>query len=169
MGATHDAAKQWHETDTKKVVNVTAPDTVLLCGQFAGGAVASVHVTYMPWAASRYRMEVYGTEGTLVASARTSSNRDVLRLQGAQRGLKLQDLEVPQEKFTQLPNDYPRGTPFNVRQMYSLFAQAVRTGQTPDRLPTFDTAVEMHRLLDHIRHVSETRGPLPVAALNATA
>src|SRR4029450_6315562 len=43
-------ARQWYETDTKKMVDVTAPDNILVSGKLASGAVASVHVAAVPWA-----------------------------------------------------------------------------------------------------------------------
>ena len=46
--------------------------------------------------------------------------------------------------------------------MYSLFAEAIRTGQPQSRLPTFDTAVDLHRFLDTIRQSSATGRELPV-------
>ena len=46
-------------------------------------------------------------------------------------------------------------------QMYALFAAAIRTGQS--RLPTFDTAVDLHRFIDTIQQASETGRELPVA------
>jgi predicted dehydrogenase len=48
----------------------------------------------------------------------------------------------------------PRGDPFNVGQLYALFAEAIRTGQS--RAPTFDTALELHRLIDTIKRASDT-------------
>jgi hypothetical protein len=45
--------------------------------------------------------------------------------------------------------------------MYTLFAAAIRTGQS--RLPTFDTAVDLHRFLETIQQASETGRVLPVA------
>lgn len=159
--------KQWHEIETKKMLDVTAPDNVLINGQLASGAVASVHVAAIPWAPSGYRMEIYGTEGTLVASSKVSSQHgepdEMLRLQGAQRSQELQDLEIPAH-YTYVPADFPRGTPFPVGQMYALFAQAVRSGKTPPQLPTFDTALELHHLLDAVRQGSATGQMLPLAA-----
>jgi hypothetical protein len=38
---------------------------------------------------------------------------------------------------------------------------AIRTGQS--RVPTFDTAVDLHRFLDTITQASETGRALPVA------
>ena len=37
--------------------------------------------------------------------------------------------------------------------MYALFAQAIRTGQSLQ--PTFETAVDLHRLIDAIRLASK--------------
>lgn len=48
----------------------------------------------------------------------------------------------------------PAGEPYNVGQMYSRFAQAIRTGQGGH--PDFDTAVGLHRFLDDIRRASDT-------------
>src|ERR687891_2409663 len=76
-------APQWYETDTKQLVEVTAPDNVLVSGQLVSGAVASVHVAAVPWAGSGFRMEIYGRDGTLVNTGSVSSQRgQTLRLQG---------------------------------------------------------------------------------------
>jgi predicted dehydrogenase len=155
-------AKQWYETDTKKMVDVTSPDNIMVSGKLASGAVASSHVAAVPWAGGGFRMVIYGREGTLVATGNVSSQRgEMLRVQGAKRSHELADLPIP-DRFTWLPPAFPRGDPFNVGQMYSLFAEAIRTGKTPDRLPTFDTAVNLHRFLDTIRQSSDTGRELPV-------
>jgi hypothetical protein len=44
--------------------------------------------------------------------------------------------------------------------MYALFAETIRTGQS--RLPSFDTAVELHRFIDTIKQASEMGRELPV-------
>jgi hypothetical protein len=106
-------------------------------------------------------MESYGREGTLVTTGSVSSQRgETLRLQGAQRSHTLHELAVP-VRFIYVPADFPRGDPFNVGQMYALFATAIRTGQS--RLPTFDTAVDLHRFIDRLQQASETGQMLPVA------
>ena len=98
----------------------------------------------------------------LLATGNVSSQRgEMLRVQGAQRSHQLSDLAVP-DRYNWMPADFPRGDPFNVGQMYSLFAEAIRTGRPPERLPTFDTAVDLHRFLDTIRQSSETGRELPV-------
>ncbi|MDA1228977.1 MAG: Gfo/Idh/MocA family oxidoreductase [Chloroflexi bacterium] len=153
-------APQWYETDTQQFVEVTSPDNVRVCGQLESGAAAAVHVAAVPYAGNGFRMEIYGREGTLVTTGSVSSQRgEMLRVQGAQRGNELSDLTIP-ERFVYVPDDFPRGDPFNVGQMYALFAEAIRTGQ--NRLPTFDTAVDLHRFIDTIKQASDTGRELPV-------
>ena len=154
-------AQEWRETDTQQLVAVTSPDNVRVSGQLESGAAASVHVGAVPWAGSGFRMEIYGREGTLVTTGRVSSQRgEMLRVQGAQRSHELRDLSIP-ERFVFVPDDFPRGDPFNVGQMYTLFADAIRTGQS--RLPTFDVAVDLHRFIDTIKQASEAGRVLRVA------
>jgi predicted dehydrogenase len=151
---------QWYETDTKQMVDVTSPDNVLVSGKLASGAVASVHVAGVPWAGIGFRIDVYGREGTLVVTGDVSSQRgQMLRLQGAQRSHELHDLAIP-DRYFHVPPEFPRGDPFNVGQMYALFAQAIRTGR--NSLPTFDTAVELHRFIDTIKKASDTGRELSV-------
>ena len=45
-----------------------------------------------------------------------------------------------------MTNPLHQVSPSQVGQMYALFAEAIRTGQS--RLPTFDTAVDLHRFVD---------------------
>jgi predicted dehydrogenase len=77
-----------------------------------------------------------------------------LRLQGARQSHDLVDLDVP-ERFVHVPADFPRGDPFNVGQMYRLFADAIHNGDSA--VPTFDTAVDLHRFLDAIELASDSR------------
>jgi predicted dehydrogenase len=141
--------REWQETDTGRTVAVTSPDTVLVNGRLESGAVAAVHVAAIPWAGSGFRLEIYGRGGTLVVTGSVSSQRgETLRLRGAHGTNALAELEVP-DRFVYVPTDFPRGDPFNVGQMYTLFAEAIRTGQ--NRAPTFETAVGLHRFLDRVR------------------
>jgi predicted dehydrogenase len=143
---------QLFETDTQRTVEVTSPDTILVSGALASGAVASVHVASVAWAGRGFRMEIYGRDGTLEVSGSVSSQRgETLRLRGARGTNTLADLEVPAH-YLFVPSDFPRGDPFNVGQMYSLFAEAIRTGE--NRAPTFDTAVGLHHFLDAVSESS---------------
>src|SRR5207237_8821232 len=47
-------AKQWLDTGTNTLLDVTSPDNVLLSVRLASGAVASVHIGAIPFAGSGY-------------------------------------------------------------------------------------------------------------------
>ena len=145
-------ADQWFETDTNQMVEVTSPDNVLVSGKLANGAVASVHVASNPWAGSGYRMEIYGREGTLIASSNESPNHDGIRLQGVQGGNRLEDLPIPPE-YTYVLEGMPRGEAYNVGQMYYQFGRGIREGN--DCQPDFDEAVRLHRFIDFIQEASD--------------
>jgi len=155
VGAIVDTlALEW-QLEGGGTVAVTAPDYVALTGRLAGGAAASVTVASMPWHGSGFRMEVYGTEGTLVASASGQAQALGWRLQGAQRDDKeLHDLEVPAE-LRWAPDEVPAGTPVNVAQMMRRFAEGIRSGSQPE--PTFAAALANHRLLEAIERSSESK------------
>nr|MBC8280211.1 Gfo/Idh/MocA family oxidoreductase [Chloroflexota bacterium] len=147
-------------TGTDEIIDVTSPDNVRVSGQLERGAAVSVHVGAVPWGGTGFRMEIYGREGTLITTGSVSSQRgEMLRIQGAQKSNDLEDLAIP-ERFVYVPDDFPKGDPFNVGQMYALFAEAIRTGE--NRLPTFDDAVKLHRFLDTIKQASDTGKELPV-------
>lgn len=145
--------RQWTETDTGRVLDVTAPDNIVVSGQLANGAVVSAHIAAVPWAGSGYRMELYGTEGTLVVTGRNTPQFGYLRLLGAQRGNELAEMTVP-ERFVLVDPQKAKRDAYNVGQLYARFAETVRGGQGDH--PTFDTAVQMHRVVDAIRMASET-------------
>ena len=153
---------QWYETDTQRFVETTSPDDVRVSGQLERGAAASVHVGAVPWAGTGFRMEIFGREGALITTGSVSSQRgEMLRVQGAQGSNELQDLEIPR-RFVYVPDDFPQGDPFNVGQLYALFAAAIRTGETGSLAPTFDTAVGLHRFLDRIKEASDAGRELAV-------
>jgi predicted dehydrogenase len=145
-------AKQWLDTGTHTLLDVTSPDNVLISGRLANGAVVSVHIGAIPFAGSGYRMEIYGRSGTLVATGADSPQLSEVFLQGAQGGNTLAPIPVP-DRFTFAAPGTPSGEAFNVGQMYTLFARAIRDGES--RLPRFETAVELHRLVDAIKRASD--------------
>lgn len=153
-------ARQWLETDTQRLLDVTAPDNVLVNGRLASGGVASIHVAANPWAGSGFRMEVYGREGTLMASGRNSPQLVAVQLQGAKAGdNRLHDLAIPQQ-YLYVPAGMPKGEAYNVGQMYARFGEAIRSGQSCQ--PDFATAVELHRLIDTVQASSEQGRELSV-------
>ena len=140
-------AKEWYEVDTKQTVDVTSPDNILVSGKLANGGVASVHIASNPWVGSGYRMEIYGREGTLIASSEGSANTNAVRLQGVREGNTLEDMEIP-EKYTYVLEGMPQGEPYNVGQMYYQFGQAILSGTSCQ--PDFNKAVKLHHFIDDI-------------------
>ncbi|HYM72017.1 MAG TPA: Gfo/Idh/MocA family oxidoreductase [Stellaceae bacterium] len=152
-GVVATQARQWLDTGTRTLLDVTSPDHILYSGRLANGAVASVHVGAVPYAGSGYRMEIYGRDGTLVASGEDSPQLSEVVLHGAQGGNTLAPIAVP-DRFTVVARGTPSGEAINVGQMYTIFARAIRERANPP--PGFDTAVELHRLVDAIKQASDS-------------
>jgi predicted dehydrogenase len=145
-------ARQWLDTGNNTLLDVTSPDNVLVSGRLKSGAVVSVHIGSIPYCGSGYRMEIYGRDGTLVAAGEDSPQLSEVFLHGARSGNTLTLMPVP-ERFNFAAPATPSDEAMNVGQMYSLFAEAIRTGVS--RQPTFDTAVDLHHLVDAIKRASD--------------
>jgi predicted dehydrogenase len=133
---------------------VTAPDYATLTGRLADGGVAVVTVGTVPYHASPFRLEIYGTEGTIFATANGNIQAQGVKLQGARKGDKeLANLEIPAE-LRWVPDEVPGGTPFNLAQMVRRFAEGIQSGKPTE--PTFADAVRNHKLLAALVRASET-------------
>ena len=155
---------QWYETDTRKHVDVTSPDNIMITGRLETGAVLSANVGVHPYHASGYRFEIYGKEGTLAlvggGEAGTETERVIM---GARKDDKaMQQIPVP-DRLKWVPSDVQGlGPSYDVGQMWVRFAQAIRTDSRVE--PDFDSAVRRHRLLDAIMQASQTGQRQKVAA-----
>ena len=98
-------------------------------------------------------MEIYGREGTLVATSDETPNHFGVRVQGAQGSDSLQDLPVP-SRYTWVLEGMPGGAVYNVGQMYYEFGRAIREGDACQ--PDFDEAVRLHRFIDKIQQASDS-------------
>jgi predicted dehydrogenase len=157
---------QWLEVDTQRLVEVTAPDNILVSGRLTNGAVASVHVASIPWAGSGYRMEIYGREGTLLATSDESPQLGNVHIQGTKAKGTLETLDIP-SRYRYVQEAMPQGTPYKDGQLYSLFAKAIRSGDCSPSYATFDTAVDLHRLIDAIGESSTQGRQIDVAAASS--
>lgn len=143
---------QWNTSDGN-TVPVDAADNVVVSGVLENGAAASAHIATIPWNGSGWRMEVYGTEGTLSARSEEMVQYGNVHLYGARgAGQPLQPLEAP-ERLSQTPDSVPSGEPYNVAQLYRIIGNAIRNGGEPQ--PDFDTAVARHRFLDLLQQSSD--------------
>ena len=153
-------ASVWETSETGKTVPVTSPDNTLLHGTLTNGAVASVHVALVPWFGSGWKLEIYGREGTIVASTADHVQYGPVKLRGGHSQDKaLEELAVP-ERLTWVPPDMPKGVPFNVGQMFRKMGEAITTGD--DAEPDFQLALKRHSLLDAIQRSSDSRQTMPV-------
>lgn len=147
--------EQWHEVDTGRNVDVTAPDNVLLSGKLKNGATASVHVASVPWHGDGYRIQVFGRGGSLFVTQPGPGYGWIsgLRLMGG----KSEDkgvAEVVCDDDGDIPAVVPSGAPRNVARLYRAFAKAIATEQPIG--PDFDEAVRRYLLLDMIQRSSDT-------------
>lgn len=146
---------QWFETDTKRYVDVTSPDNVLVQGRLENGAVVNSYVGVHPFHGSGHRLEIYGRDGTLMMIGGGQSGEEHRRkIMGGHKDAKaLQELTVP-ERFKWVPEAVRNGQEYDVGQMWVKFAEAIRNGSAVEA--DFDHAVRRHRTLDAIVRASET-------------
>ena len=112
-------------------------------------------------------MQVYGTEGSLVATSTLMLQYGEVSLRGA-RGTREADLasgfrydgEAAMEEIETsssdiwVPPEVPDGPPFNVAQLYRLLSDGILKGSVIR--PNFDDALANHRLLRTIEVAAET-------------
>ena len=141
-------------TETGEMVEVTAPDNVLVTGALESGALASVAIGQVPFHGSGgWRMDVYGTKGTLMASGgQANYSQTPLKLQGAQGKDPIAEMPIPDE-YVIVPEGTPQGAPFNVAQAYVRYYDAVSQGRDFDT--DFRLALQRHRLLDAMERASD--------------
>ena len=152
---------QWQTTDGN-TVPVDAADNVVVSGTLENGAAASAHIATIPWNGSGWRMEVYGTGGTISASSVEMVQYGNVQLYGSQgAGQALQPLEAP-SRLRAAPDTVPPGEPYNVAQLYRSIGDSIRSGGHPE--PDFDTAVSRHKLLDLLQKSSDEGRKLTVQA-----
>ena len=146
-------SNQWVESDTGRTVEVTSPDNVLVTGTLESGVAVSASSCYLPWHGSGYRLEMYGTEGTVAINRPMHSLDRRVILGGRAEAADLEELEVP-DRLTSVPDSVPAGNARDVAGLLRLFGESITTGRSVD--PTFDDAVSRHRLLDAIVRASDS-------------
>jgi predicted dehydrogenase len=147
---------QWFESDTKKYVDVTSPDNIVVQGRLENGVIINAYVGVHPYHGSDHRLEIYGRDGTLAMIGGGQGGEELQRkVMGGQKDDKaLQELPVP-ERFKWVPEAVRKDSPaYDVAQMWVKFADAIRTGSSIE--PDFDHAVRRHRTLDVIVRASQT-------------
>jgi predicted dehydrogenase len=144
--------------ETGEMIQMNAPDQVLVSGILQNGAVASIHLKGGTVSGTGFLLEIHGTEGALAIVPADPSRPTYIQVseftvRGAQAGKPLADLSIP-ERYRWVPPAVPGGLPFNVAQLYRRMAEGIREGRSVS--PDFDVAVKLHQLLDAIQKASDT-------------
>ena len=152
--------KHRYVSDTQTYVPVTSPDHIIIGGKLTNGAAVSATVAYVPWHTSGWKMEIYGSEGTLVATSDSYPQIVKPRLFGARKDDSgLQELPIPHDLIW-IPPEVPHGPGYNVAQIFRKMGEGIRSG-TPAQ-PDFDRALQIHRLIHTIEESSRTGQRLKV-------
>jgi predicted dehydrogenase len=154
---------EWHNPETGESFAVDSPDWIGVTGCLRSGAEASFLVTTVLANPSGTRLEVFGSEGTLILTSATL-NLGPTRILGSRGRDPLLPMDVP-TRFTLVPENVPAGSAFNVAQAYTRLAGGLNQGQPFE--PSFQHAVARHALIDAIeRSAAEGRAvrPTPGAA-----
>ena len=148
---------EWRLSDTGETIRVDAPDSLVVNGVLDRGAMVSLHAASVPYNATGWRMEIYGTEGTIVASTSGLPQITPIELLGARGSEALEEVALPGA----LADRFPGGPAGNVGRAYQDMAEAIRTGQSFS--PDFADAQSVHRLLDLIERSSAERRSVSVS------
>lgn len=130
--------------DTGQVATVETPDTLLFVGELRGGAALSYRGVTVTTRAQGWRMELHGTQGTLVASTPVMPQITPVELRGARGNDELAVLAVP-PRLDALPSNIV-GPARSVAGVYRGFARAI--AQRAPFTPDFGHAVMVHELLE---------------------
>ena len=146
-------AKQWHESDTGRDVEVSAPDNVLLSGRMRSGAVVSVHVASVPHHAPGHQLQVYGREGTMTLTSKAQIWAEQSKLIGGRHDDKAME-EIPTPEPDWVSRTEHSGAAVNIAKAWHDFAEAIASGT--EVTPNFEDALRRHQLIDAIRRASDT-------------
>ena len=146
--------------ETGEILDVTAPDQILVSGRLASGAVASVHVKADMANPTGVRFEINGTEGDIVAVTRppvgvapVGIQRSELDVSIARRRKKPFEPVTIDMRDPRLPETLA-GPPFYTAQLYLRLVEALDRDTAP--APDFADAVRTHRLLAAVQTASDT-------------
>ncbi|NNF63724.1 MAG: Gfo/Idh/MocA family oxidoreductase [Acidimicrobiia bacterium] len=142
---------QWKLADAGETIDVDAPDNIAVNATLATGALVSYQAATVPNHATGWRLEAFGTEGTLKATTAALPQITPIVLKGARGDDPLVEMDVP-DRLNVVPDGFPFGPARNVGGTYRRMAEAIRGRGS--YLPDFDHAVKVHRLLDAIERSS---------------
>ncbi len=128
-------------SDTHDTIEVTAPDAASILFRMKGGAIGSADFSRVAHHGSGFRFQVYGTEGTLIASSPAQLQYSRMTLSGGKKGTELKEIEPPDRRgqVTEEGN-------LSFSRLAERMTQAIKNGGSMS--PNFGDAVSLHRILD---------------------
>jgi hypothetical protein len=108
-------------------------------------------------------MEIYGTEGTIIATSTLMLQYGDIKIRGAKKEDvpdsytyigkdSLIDIPIP-DSYRGVPDTVPSGWPSNIAELYRIFAKGLIHGTSVQ--PDFGSALRHHGLLDAIEGASQ--------------
>ena len=148
--------------DSTNPIHVTSHDTVIVTGILQNGCIVSIHIASTRSPAPGWRMEIYGTQGTLVATSTLMLQYGDIKIRGANLeevpdsytyvgAASLIDIPIP-NSYRNIPDTIPYGWAANIAELYRIFSNGLNTGVPVE--PDFGIALKHHEFLDAIEKSS---------------
>lgn len=142
--------------DSEELVDNHIADQINMHG-FLNDSIPFTNQIYgVPHHSDGWTLEIYGTEGTIIATSQIMPQITPIKLKGSKGDSELEPISVleEREKFKDLPN----GPANNVGRNYGHMAKAVINKK--EFHPNFEDALAIHRLLDTIERSSNEKRTL---------
>ena len=150
------------------MIQMTAPDQVLVSGILQSGAVASIHLKGGTPAGRGSCSRSTAPRAPWRSCRPTLARRLTYRFQSSMCAVRSRAnryrISIP-ERYRWVPPATPAGLPFNVAQLYMRMAEGIREGRSVR--PDFDVAVKRHQLPDAIQKASDTGSRQTLLAFDA--
>lgn len=144
--------------DSGERVNNDIPDQINVQGFLNSEIPFASHIAAVPNHSKGWRLEVYGTDGTIIATSAMLPQITPIDIKGSKGDSDFQSMQVPDDlvKFNYLPGG-PAG---NVGRNYGCMAESILNGESFH--PNFDDALTMHKLLETIKQASEEKRTIKI-------
>ena len=137
--------------ETGQSVGMTAPDQVAVAASLDSGALFDIHFRGGTSRATNFRWEINGTDGDLVVTTPMGyTGVGGFTIKGANLEGAIEDLPIPNTYSDGIPEGLTQGIALNYRRI----AADLRSGTS--LAPTFEDALELHRLINRIREAGKS-------------
>jgi predicted dehydrogenase len=145
-GTTATTNPQW--TLDGAPLPATSTDSAAISGQLAGGALCTLHTSWTSWHGSGWKLEVYGSEGTLTATADGHTGHFPITVRGARHDapeLRVLNRDSCADDVPEITVDTP---PHPLARLMRRVARSIANGTRDADLPTFADGLAALRLAD---------------------